>query len=181
LNRSRGSRGGDNEALRQHPTDQLIRNLIAQGRAPSDAETVDIIDRLSTAQFDSRVVSVPETVRPHAPQGVPRWDALSLHLAQRAAVDSQWATGVTADMFVGDLQAAARHPSARIAIYEARGAPIALVVADTSDVVPAEHLGAHPEPLLVVVYSADWGVIVSGYQASSFDRIRIGDNALWLR
>ena len=42
-------------------------------------------------------------------------------------------------------------------------------------------MGIYPEPLLVVVYSADWGVIVSAYQASSFDTIRIGDNALWLR
>jgi len=135
LIRGSGGRRAGGEKLSQHPTDQLIRELIAYGRLPSQSETAEIVNRVSTAEFDSRIIRVPESVRPHVPHRTERWDALSLHLTQRVAVDGQWIDGTTPDAFVGDLHAAAGDASARIAIYGARGGNVALVVADTRAVV----------------------------------------------
>jgi len=69
---------------------------------------------------------------------------------------------------------------ASVAVVAIGGGAIALAIAATADVIPPPRLGAGAQALLVMVYSADRGTIVSGYQASSLARIRIGENAIWL-
>jgi hypothetical protein len=108
-------------------------------------------------------------------------DRLTIHLLRRVADNEQWRAGTTADEFVADLRAVLSHPEANLVLYQARGGDILLGVVETPLVIPPNRLGANPERLLVVVYSADRGVIVTGYQASSFDTIRIGEDARWLR
>ncbi len=47
--------------------------------------------------------------------------------------------------------------------------------------IPLIRRGAQPEPYLYVVYSADRGMIVSGYQASSFSKISVPADVRWLK
>ena len=104
-----------------------------------------------------------------------------LHLAQRAAAEGQWASGTTAAEYVDDLWRAVRSPRARLAVYVRRGGPIAALVTPTSDVIPADRLGPGALPWLIVVYSADRGILITGYQFSTFDEVSIPEDARWLK
>jgi hypothetical protein len=54
-----------------HPTDQLIRELIASARAASLDEIAEIVERMATAPFTSRMVRVPTRERGATYQGRP--------------------------------------------------------------------------------------------------------------
>jgi hypothetical protein len=62
-----------------------------------------------------------------------------------------------------------------------QGGFIAISIAATDDIAPRERLGVAREPMLVVVYSAERGIIISGYQASSPSKVSIPGDALWLK
>jgi hypothetical protein len=163
------------------PIDQLIRELLDRRRTAIVAEIESILNHIRSAPFDARVVLVPPREQGLTYSGQILGTHVSadvLHLVRRVLVDRQWRTGTTMSEYLGDLHAAAANPAVRLALYRRRGGAIALVVAPNA-IEPAR-LGQAPEALIVVVYSADWGMIVTGYQASSIGTISVPGDALWL-
>jgi len=96
-------------------------------------------------------------------------------------VERQWAFGTDADGYLTDLRAAGRSPDARIAAYRRRGGAMVAVVAPTDTVVEVSRRGAAASPVIAVAYSADRGIIVTGYQASDVTTVAIPEDALWLK
>jgi len=107
-------------------------------------------------------------------------DALSYHLVVRIAGDRQWTATTDRGSYLADLGRAVGIEGADIALSYLRGGNIVLLVAPTEEAVPEPRRGPGSLPLTVVVYSADRGVLLTGYQASSLDKIRIAEDALWL-
>ncbi len=171
----------DESALSQHPTDRLIRELIRTGRNTKPGEVDQIVERVATAPFDHRVVSVPSPVR-----GLMYLDrrvrskelSLLIHVVQRILIDRQWNEGVTEREYVSDLWRAVRSPEARVAVYARREGH--MVATLSANVVSMGRRGPKALPLLFVVYSADRGMIVSGYQVSSLQAVDVPGEALWL-
>lgn len=174
----------ENLRLSDHPTDQLIRDLILTRRDALADEIERILDRIATAEFDSRIVRVPVAergVRYKSRQLLARDDSLFVHLVRRVVRNQGWAEGTTAEQYVQDLHRAARSSRARIVVYARRGGSIAGILAPTSLAVPTVRLGSESLPLLFVVFSADRGTLVSGYQTPSQQDLAIPGDALWLR
>lgn len=144
--------------LSQDPTDMLIRDLIRTGREARIEEIGQITKRMTEVRF---------------PSG-------SAHLAKHVA-DEQWMVGMTEQEYLSDLQQAIQDETARLAVYERRGGNIALILAETEHIVDERRRGPYWEPLLAVVYSADRGIIVTGYQASSLSRIALPKDVRWLK
>jgi hypothetical protein len=146
------------EGLSPHPADRLIRELLRSGRPATTEEVNRIIQWMAVAPFP--------TATAHR---------------QRHTDDEQWAEGVTAEQYIDDLRRAIGDPNARLAIYVRRGGHMAAVLTDTDRVVAAARRGPDSVPLLFVAHSADRGIIVTGYQASRLDRIRLPEDVRWLR
>ncbi|MGI8691089.1 MAG: hypothetical protein ACR2M3_21115 [Thermomicrobiales bacterium] len=168
-----------------HPADQLIHDLIAHPRAATDEEIRLITDRIATAPFNPAIQKVSIANRRFAYQGATpgrQTDSLTLHLIQRVMRDRQWAMGTTAMDYLRSLHAAARSESVQIALYRQwEERDIAVIIARTRTVLGEQQLGARSETNLIVVYRADRGILVSGYQFSTMDEIAIPDDALWLK
>lgn len=168
--------------ISQHPADRLIRNLISTGREATPEEIGQVIERMASAPFDRRDLPVPPPLRGLRYQDRElgaRADALFRHLVQRVVDEGQWAVGTNAAQYVGDLRQAVRHPASRLAVYERRGGNVAAVFA--SNEVPNDRRGHNAEAHIFVVYSADRGRIVSGYQVSNLDRVSIPEDTRWLK
>jgi hypothetical protein len=170
--------------LSQHPVDIKIRELIAARRLADPGEIERIVERMATAPFNPGQVVVPLPYRglthlgrslgSHAP-------ADFFHLVERVAVDAQWAAGTTLEDYLADLRRAVQWPKARLALYRRRGGAIVAAVSSTSDIVPISRQGLGSQPWLIVLYSAERGILISGYQFSSFARVSIPGDAQWLR
>ena len=166
-----------------HPADQLIRELIQSGRATEPAEIERILDRMALAVFDPRVVRVPIHERGLTYGNrliLERADSLFLHLVRRVLIREQWGVGTTPDQYLDDLRQVVRAQDISLAIYSRRGGSLAAALAPTDQVVPPERRGPRSLPELFVVYSADRGIIVTGYQVSSRDVLAIPKDARWL-
>ncbi len=172
------------DPISRQPVDRLIRELIDTGRQATEAEIGRIIERMATAPFDPRVRPVPVKDRGLAYQGRvlgEREDSLFYHLVKRVRIEETWPDGTTADQYLADLRQAVRAPTARLALYKERGGHIAAIITPTSTVLREARRGPQAYPNLLVIYSADRGIIVSGYQFSTFARARIPQEARWLR
>jgi hypothetical protein len=99
----------------------------------------------------------------------------------RVAIERQWADGTTAAGYLADLRRAARHPLARLLVYQRRGGAIAVTISSTDQVAPPGHWGPSWLPNLLVIYSADHGMMLSGYQFSDLVAVGIPEEARWLR
>lgn len=162
--------------------DRLIRELIATGRPATTHEIERIRERMATAPFDPRPRPVPTVLRGQVVAGR-RLEALApsliVHLAQRVLLDAQWGEETTPEAYLEELRRAVRSEQARLVIYEARGGNVAAAFADNE--VPEERLGANAEPFIWVVYSADRGMLITGYQVSGLETVRLGEKVRWLR
>lgn len=170
-------------SVSQHPADRLIRDLIRTGRPVTEEEVGRIIERLASAPFDPRTVPVGVRQRGLVYRRVilgARADSVAYHLAQRVLQDKQWAPGTTADQYLDDLRRGVR-ASSRLLVYHRRGGAIAATVTPTDDVVPVTRRGSRALANLLVIYAADRGTIISGYQFSALDKIGIPQEARWLR
>lgn len=170
--------------MTQHPVDQLIRELIQMRRPARPTDVEQIIALMTAAPFDSGIVAVPGQERGARYRDIiltARVPSLDYHLVKRVALEHQWADGTTAQDYVADLRRVARLPEARLAVYERRGGNIAAVVAATEDAVPQQRRGSRSEPHLVVIYSADRGIMVTGYQFSNISTVGIAPGAQWLK
>ena len=170
--------------LSQHPTDRLIREIIQSRRQATLDEIEQIIERMATVPFDPRVRNVRTrehgTVYGGRTVGA-REESLFYHLSKRVVVEKQWADGTTADEYLADLRRGVRSADAHLLVYNDRAGPLAATVTPTVTVVPSERQGLNPLPNVIVVYSADRGNIITGYQFSTLDNVRLPQEALWLK
>jgi hypothetical protein len=165
------------------PVDSLISELAQSDRVPAPTEVRQIIRRMASAPFDRRLIPVPTRLRTltyHGRTLGPRSDSLAYHLAKRVMDERQWAMGTTAVQYLADLRRAVRHASARLAVYERRGGVIAVTLTPTSAAVSASRRTPESLPSLLVVFSADRGIILTGYQVSAPDRTGVPEDARWL-
>lgn len=153
-----GAGGG---GISQHPVDRLIRELIRTGRPATPEEVERIIERMATVPFNPRQRRVRGEERGASYQGYTlgaREEALRYHLIKRIVIEKQWAEGTTEEQYLTDLRRAVSSSAARLVVFERRGGF-----------------------LMLVIYAADRGIIVSGYQFSSLETVRIPEEARWLR
>ena len=139
---------------------------------------------MATAPFNPALVPVKPRHRGLAYQGRTlggRADSLTYHLVQRVVADGQWRAGTTAEQFVADLHAAVRVPGSQLAVFERRGGGIAATIAPINGITPPLRTGGGALPHLILVYAADRGCIITGYQFSKLDQIGIPERAQWLK
>lgn len=168
----------------RHPVDALIREIIHTRRPATDDEIARIIDRMATAPFDRRLVPVPMKRRGVDYRGqtlTAREDSLTYHLVKRVVDERQWADGTTAVEYVADLRRAIRHPSSRLTVYERRGGHIAATLTPTHAALPVARRASASLAQLLVAYSADRGIILSGYQVSGLSQTGIPEESIWLK
>lgn len=135
--------------------DDLVRTLVAAKRLPGSAEAEAIQSWMLSVAFPT----------------------VDRHLSQRVA-DQQWIASTTISEYRDDLNEAIRLAD-RLAVYERRGGVMAATISRTSGVVPRHRVGRVELPLLLVVYSADRDILVTGYQFSGMAEIAIPEDALW--
>ncbi len=172
------------ERLSRHPADRLIRELIGTRREATNHEIAQIVERMAAAPFHPAVLPVPIHLRGLAFQGRTigeREDALTCHLIKRVVADRQWTEDTSAADYLADLRRAVRAPAAWLALYTRRGGHMAVTLTPTADAVPSARRAASSLPEILVVYSADRGMIITGYQVSSSSQTGIPTEARWLR
>jgi hypothetical protein len=103
------------------------------------------------------------------------------HLTKRVVIEEQWVPGTTEGDYLADLSRAVLDPTARLVIYRRGGTHLAATSTLTDRVLPPERQGDRSVPNLLVVYAADRGIIISGYQYSTLDQTSIPPEAVWLR
>lgn len=171
-------------SVSRHPVDELIRELVRSGRPATDDEIQRLIERIATVPFEPRDLRVRVRHRGIQYEGhvlAARSPSLIYHVVKRVLVEEQWADGTTPEEYLGDLRRAVHSPSVRLGVYERQGGPIATTPARTQELVSMERQGSGMLPLLLVVYSADRGIIVTGYQISGLETADIPEDARWLR
>lgn len=165
--------------------DALIVRLIRDDRAvATPADVAIIVARIASAPFNRRPVRVPGPDRGLAYGGVVigrTADPLDVRLAKRVVRERQWVDGTTVDEYLADLRASARHPAARVLVYERSGEAFAATISLTTQVVPSRRRGTGSLPLLLVVYSASYGVVRSAYMYSDFSELDMPEAIRWLR
>jgi hypothetical protein len=166
-----------------HPIDSLIREIIATRRPVLAAEIDAIVDRIASAPFDPQP-DIPVLTRHRGLTYLrqtlgSRASSLTYHLVKRVLVERQWAFGTSAAGYLTDLRQAARSEGARVTVYKRRGGDMAAIV--DRNRIPLVRLGPGALSWLLVVFSADRGTIVSGYQTSIASPSNIPEDALWLR
>jgi hypothetical protein len=170
--------------LSHDPADQLILELIATRRPATAEERAAIVARMASVPFDERDVAVSPEHRlfTYANRQLgPRASSVVYHLVKRVIVDRQWAAAMTTAEYLTDLRSAILSPRARLAIYSRRGGTIAATLTATTLVIPEARLGQDSLDELLVVYSVDRGVLITGYQCSSLATTGIPSEALWLK
>lgn len=143
----------------RHPADRLIRDILASGREATWEEAAPIVQRMAEARFP--------TIR--------------AHLRKRVDREDQWAAGTTEAEYLADLRRAIQDTASRLAVYERRGGHMAAVLAETARIVTGNRQGPASLPLTFVIYSADRGILVTGYQASSISTITVPEDITWLK
>lgn len=174
--------GVERSGFSQDPVDRLIRALIRTGRDATLEEVDRIVHRMATAPPDRRALPVPRRLRGSNYLGRTlgaRAEAFFRHLVERVVDEQQWSWGTTEDRYLGDLASAVLDPSARLMVYNRRGENIAAVFAE--NVVSEERKGQEALPYIFVVYSADRGKIITGYQISGLGEVSIPEGFGWLR
>jgi hypothetical protein len=150
----------DESHLSQHPVDVLIRQLARLERQATAADVESIRGRVATARFLTS-------------------QSLAAHLTKRIN-EGQWAEVTTEHAYLGDLWRLAGAVPSRIGVCVRRGGNVALVLGSTSDAVPLERRGPRGGQRMLVVFSADWGRIVTGYQSDTLQEFAIPKETQWL-
>jgi hypothetical protein len=167
-----------------HPVDELIVRLIRRGIDATPDDVQQIVERMASAPFNPRPIRVPGLDRGLSYGGsvIGRVaDPLALHLAKRVVQDAQWTDGTTAEEYLADLRAAIQHPRARILVYERTADYVSATISPTLEVVPGHRRGARSLPYLLVVYSARFSNIRTGYMYSEFNRLNMPEVVRWLK
>jgi hypothetical protein len=167
----------------QHPIDHLIRDVIVSRRLASPEEIAEIVNRIATAPFDPQpdvpVLRIHRGLVYQGQQLGARASSLTYHLIKRVVDDCQWVFGTSAAEYLADLREAVVSPDARLVVYNRRGGSLAAILAQNR--IPLARRGDGALPLILVVFSADRGTIITGYQASSATETNIPEDGLWLK
>lgn len=146
--------------------DQLIVHLILDKRRATEVEIQIIITHVGQSTFATYPVKLTRWLRQElANRGLQvssiKRPSVEIHLLKRIYFDRQWSAGTTIEQFKADLHQAIQHPAVQIWTYRRLGEYYAGFLA------PSHVLGA-PElkPFIFVAYSADYGTITTGFQAS---------------
>lgn len=172
--------GVERSGLSQNPVDRLVRALIRTRGEVTPQEVDRIIERMATVPFMGEV-RISGAYRDATYLGHTlgrRSDSLFFHLVQRVK-QGQWADGTTELEFLEDLRRASRDPAARLVVYERRGGNIATIFVENR--MPEDRRGEASLDYVAVVYSADRGRLISGYQASSLEELSLPENPIWLK
>jgi hypothetical protein len=146
--------------------DELIRALIDTNRQATSDELEQIITHVAQAPFSSRLLKINRWLRKELEARelqVPtqKLPSVEIHLLKRIHLEQQWSPGTTVDQFIADLHQAVQHPDAQVWTYRWLGEAFAGFLAPS-------HVRnvPNPEAFIFVAYSADYGAIRTGYQAS---------------
>ena len=110
-----------------------------------------------------------------------REPSLLVHFVKRTLSEEQWSTTTTIDDYAGDLRRAALAADAQVLAYTRWGDRFAATITPTRQVVPEQRLGRKACPNLIVIYSADRGVVVTGYMFTGLPDLNLPGDVLWLR
>lgn len=163
-------------SVSQTPVDRLIRELSETGREASADELDTILRRLAAASFSRRELRTPSYLQELAGE---RADSLTIHWAKHVRLEQQWAENVSTGEYLRHLQAAVIHPEAHLVVYNPPRGPVAAVLAPNT--IPAERLGESALSHLWVVYGANFGRLLAGYQVSGLEYVTIMGEATWLK
>lgn len=145
---------------------EIIFELCATGRKATKTELITIITHVAQAPFATYVTRVPEKLREalavYGIQAPNKQSSLEQHLLKRIYVEKQWPIGASVERYVTDLHQAILHPSVKLWTYHYYHRPYAGFMAP-SHVFDA----SKPLPQIYVVYDPAFGVITTGYQATS--------------
>ncbi len=154
----------------QHPIDRLIFELVVTGRKASHSEIKQIIAHIAQASFSRHAIKIDRRLIGRVYLGqvlepTTKLPSIETHLLKRIYVEQQWNEGTSLEKYISDLRHAVKHPASHIWTYEHRGAPCVGILA------PSHVQGApNPEEFIFVVYNARFGVIATGFQASTCGR-----------
>jgi len=156
--------------------DQRIRQIVAGSRSPSIEDVVMIQQRAASATFYRSEANTPnDLVGMQLPDGHvigERERSIYIHLAKRIQ-QGQWDRSTSPEGYLNDLQAFTKRDDVQVLLYERRGGNMAAFIG------PAPQGG--DESNMIVIYSADRGMIVSGYRFGNFSDLNLGTNQRWLR
>ncbi len=168
-----------------HPADRLIHDLIAQPRTATEQEIRLITDRIASAPFSPDIQDVPVRDRGRSYLGITlgiQADSLTYHLFRRTVEEKQWAMGTNGGSIRaepssgGSRSAGASRALPAVGDAGRRGGNCA-----TNRTLDSQQIGERALPNLLIVYLADRGILLSGYQFSALDKVRIPKDALWLK
>lgn len=168
----------------EHSVDQLIRELILSERQASPEEIEQIQQRMIHAPFNDKKVRVParfqELVYQEHMLGEksPSW---LYHLTVHTKGDRQWTNDTMFNQYLEDLRQAIIHPDARLALYIRHTEHWATAFVATDAIIPESRRGADTLPQMLVAYSADRGMIVTGYQFSDYSKLNLPEVIRWVR
>jgi len=158
--------------------DRRIRQIVAGSRTPSIEDAVMIQNRAANAPFYRKEANVPSdltgTQLPGGHVIGERDQSIYIHLAKRIQ-QRQWPITTSPESYLNDLQTFAKRDDVKMLLYERRGGNMVAFIGSS----PYTEKGS--EKNMIVVYSADHGMIVSGYQFSDFTNLNLGTNQRWLR
>jgi hypothetical protein len=150
---------------------QLILTLIRTNRQATTEELQQIITTAAQAPFSSRPLKITRWLRQALEARglrVPseKLPSVEIHLLKRMHLDRQWPLGTTRDQFIADLHHAVQHPNVQVWTYRWLGEAFVGFLAPS-------HIQnvSNSEAYIFVAYSADYGVIKTGFQASSLEAI----------
>jgi hypothetical protein len=175
--------GGGSERLNDTPVVHLIRAIIETPRRATAAEVEQITERIASAPFEAVPIHVPQRLRVMYQGRVlsNREPSPLVHFVKRTLVEEQWDAATTIDDYILDLRRAALTAGAQLLAYTRWGDRYAATITPTRQVIPDQRLGRKACPNLLVVYSADRSVIVTGYMFTELSDLNLPGDVLWLR
>jgi len=161
---------------------KLIRAQLDSRRTLTPEEMQRVLDHMAKAPFSLRSVSVDRSIRGRVFQSRILGDkepSIIAHLAKRVLVEQDWADDVTPVEYLDHLRSVIDDPALRKAVYLSKDKRL-FVGLLAPNRIPEARLGKNHSALLWVVYSADYGTIVTGYQVRGIEEITLPKDARWL-
>ncbi len=151
--------------------DGLIQTLIAKKRYATNEEVQQIIEHIAQRPLATYLIKMTLWLRQAlATRGVAvpatKLPSAQIHLLKRIYYDGQWPAGTTISQFETELHRAAHHEAVQLWTYRWVNEHFAGLLAPS-------HVRNVPEPedFIFVAYSADYGTIKTGFQASGVHTI----------
>jgi hypothetical protein len=163
-----------------HPVNALIRELFRTGRIASPAEFDAILARIAEAPFNEKLVDVdPDLVGTEFLGATlrAREPSIRAHLAKRILTDAMWSVEASPEDYLEDIRGAARHPSARLAIYRDGKRIIAAIVSQQTTPLIRRGIGAGAA--IVAIYDSGRGRLITGYHLTSEASLNLSEDIQW--